>query len=367
MQVRSVFFERDRPLVGLLAASLVVAVVSLFAFGPGVDRASSQEACDPGYDTTHILVRMEPDASAEALGAMKALNGDGIEYESAGLERLWIVALPTGMAVPEAVALYGVAEGVAYAEPDHKIYPEGYPQDTCEATGSAPYVRLTDSPNPVRAGATLTYEATVTNSGPQAAKAVTLLTGAPEDASLLSSGFANGEASGPCPPGENGLIRCQIGDVPVGGSATVRLEVRPTRAGILSQSASVYASNGGTTIEPVASTRTEVLPAHRTKVGVCTILGGADRDVFAGTPDRDVICGLGGNDVLDGKGGDDVVVGGVGGDVLVGRAGGDRLLGSDGSATLRARDGVEGNDVARGGDGNDEIFADAGDDTLASD
>lgn len=354
-------FRRGWLALGLLTALLVGGL--LFS-GPGAGRASSQEACDPGYATTHILLKMEPDAPAGALEAMKALNGEGAEYEIGSLGLLWNVSLPVGMTVPETVSLYESAEGVEYAHPDYAITPAG----ACEEDTSAPWVRLAGSPDQVRVGGTLTYEATVTNSGPQAAKDVKVLTGAPENARLLSSRFVNGDATGSCPPPEeSGRIRCGIGDVPVDGSATVTLQVRPTTAGILWQYATVSAANAGTMIEPVASSRIEVLPARETRFGACTILGTPAGDVLKGTLGRDVICGAGGGDTLLGEDRDDVLIGDDGNDTLVGGSGGDRLLGSDGADTLRSRDGTGGNDSIRGGAGDDRVIADPGDDTLPND
>ncbi|WP_166172414.1 S8 family serine peptidase [Rubrobacter tropicus] len=345
--------------------ALILAVCIAALAGPGAGRASSQEACDPGYDTGHILVRMEPDASAEALDAMKALNGEGGEYESRGLERLWIVTLPAGLTVPEAVALYGASEGVAYAEPDHKVYlPEDDPAQACQETGAAVRLTLSDQPDPVFVGGTLLYESTVRNGGPETARDVELTTGVEAGSTFISAGFVNGDAKGSCEPGTDRLIRCSLGEVAAGKSATFTLKVRPTEAGILSGLVSVHSSNSGYAPEVLASARTGVLPAPETWLGTCTISGTAGRDVIKGTSGRDVICGFGGDDVLSGEGGNDVILGFVGNDTLAGGEGADKLVGNAGLDTLRARDGVKGNDFARGGDGDDAVFADPGDDMM---
>ena len=354
-------FDGRRLRGATILAALVAAVFFALA-GPGAERATSQEACDPEYDTGHILVRMEPDASDEALEAMKTLNGDGAEYESRGLENLWIVDLPAGLAVLEAVSLYGASDGVAYAEPDHETRPEA-----CEETGAGLGLSLSDRPDPVFVGGTLDYEVTVTNSGPETARNVDITTGAPDGSRFLTARFANGSAKGSCQPGADGLIRCRMGDLAADRSATFALSVRPTEAGTLSGFVSVRADNALPGLEAGASARTTVLPAPKTWLGTCTLSGTQGRDVIKGTPGADVICGLGGDDVLLGEGGNDTIMGFAGSDTLVGGTGADRLVGNSGPDTLRARDGVRGNDLARGGSGDDTVVADAGDDTTARD
>lgn len=344
--------------------ALILAVCIAVLAGPGAQRASSQEACDPGYDTEHILVGMEPDASAEALDAMKALNGEGGET-LLFLSRAWIVDVPAGLTVPEAVSLYGTLDGVAYAEPNQKAYlPEDDPAQACQETGATVTLTLSDRPDPVFAGGTLIYESTVINAGPEAARNVVVTAGAPEGSGFLSAEFVNGDVKGSCEPGTDRLIRCSLGEVAAGGSATFTLKVRPTETGTMSQYVSVMADNAPPSLEAGASARTDVLPARGTWLGTCTISGTAGRDVIKGTSGRDVICGFGGDDVLSGEGGNDVILGFNGDDTLAGDAGADKLTGNSGSDTLRARDGVKGNDFARGGDGDDAVSADPGDDMM---
>ena len=356
---------RVKPGASMCAALALILAVCIAVFaGPGAQRASSQEACDPGYDTGNIIVGMEPNASAEALDAMKALNGEGGEALLL-LSRVWVVGVPAGLTVPEAVSLYGTLDGVAYAEPNYKAYlPEDDPAGACQETGAAVSLTLSDRPDPAVVGGTLIYKVTVSNAGPEAARNVVVTSGTPERSRFLSAEFVSGDAKGSCEPGTDGLIRCPLGEVAAGGSATFTLKVRPSETGTMFQYVSVMADNASPSLEPVASIRTDVLPAPETWLGTCTISGTAVRDVIKGTSGRDVICGFGGDDVLLGEGGNDVILGFNGNDTLTGGAGADKLVGNAGPDTLRARDGVKGNDFARGGDGDDAVSADPGDDAM---
>lgn len=340
----------------------VLAAVVLLTGSVLVPKEASSQSCDgPSYATDHIIVKMREGASAESIDRMKGLNGEGKEEESA--PGLWVVELPAGLSMPEAVELYAASPDVEYAEPDYLLSTE----QGCSGDGAGLEIDLSDSPDPVLVGGELLYKATVRNHGPDVATNMEVTSGAPEGSKLLYSKFTNGDASGRCPPGEDGVIRCGMGDLGVGESATFTMAVRPAEAGTLSGFADAQADNALPGLEASASTTTRVLPAPETRFGACTITGTLRSDVLVGTPARDVICGLGGDDTLAGKEGNDAIFGGAGRDTVVGGSGRDALFGNRGPDTLRARDGVRGNDYVRGGYGDDKIFADPGDDVRTKD
>lgn len=343
-----------RPLRVALPVAVIVLLIGLIS---PTGRASSQEGCtDPGYATDHILVKMTEDAPAESLDMMKNLNGEGNEREF--VPNTWIVDLPDGRTVPEAVALYEASPDVEYAEPDFVVTPDWTSQD-CQETGASVWVTdLTDTPDPVTVGQELTYEATVRNYGPEDAINVELSSAMPVGVDFVSATFVNGGARGSCSPGADRVIRCALGDLGVNAEATFTVVVRPTRAdnalGYV-----VYQRAKNALIAPEESEHTVVLAPPDPRG--CTIRGTAGPDLFIGTGGRDVICAGDGDDTVRGEGGSDIVYGGRGWDLLVGGEGGDQLRGGRGPDTLRARDGVGGNDVALGGLGRDAISADPGD------
>ena len=103
---------------------------------------------------------------------------------------------------------------------------------TCASADIA--ITKTDSVDPVVAGNPLGYTLTVTNTGPDTATDVVV-----EDA--LPAGVIFGSATpsqGTCSEA-GGVVSCDLGDLASGASATVLIDVTPTTAGSLSNSASV--------------------------------------------------------------------------------------------------------------------------------
>lgn len=80
-------------------------------------------------------------------------------------------------------------------------------------------ISKTASTDLVAAGGTVVYGIVVTNEGPNAASAVTVTDAVPEGARVLSATSSAGRCEAA------GAIVCRVGDLPDGGSATVRLTV----------------------------------------------------------------------------------------------------------------------------------------------
>lgn len=92
---------------------------------------------------------------------------------------------------------------------------------------------LTAAPNPVAPNATLTYTATITSAGTQAATGVVLTDALPVGVNFVSAVASQGYCTG------TAVVSCALGNLASGASATVQIAVIPTVAGSLSNSVSV--------------------------------------------------------------------------------------------------------------------------------
>lgn len=94
-------------------------------------------------------------------------------------------------------------------------------------------ITKTDSADPSRAGQNLTYTLTVRNNGPNPATGVTVTDDLPGSLSARSSSATQGSCSGTT------TVTCNLGDLAVGASATVRIVIRPSAAGEITNTATV--------------------------------------------------------------------------------------------------------------------------------
>ncbi len=95
-------------------------------------------------------------------------------------------------------------------------------------------VTLTDSPDPVIAGAPLTYTATITNGGSDRAPATTLIDDLPASLTYVSATPSSGSCSFAAP-----RITCALGMIPNGATRTVTIAVEATVGGGVSNTVSV--------------------------------------------------------------------------------------------------------------------------------
>ncbi len=98
-------------------------------------------------------------------------------------------------------------------------------------------VTNTDSPDPVAVRANLTYTVTVFNSGPAPASGVTLTDQLPADTTFVSAASTQGSCVRTGKGGREGDLLCTLGTIGTAESATITIVVRPSRAGVLTSSA----------------------------------------------------------------------------------------------------------------------------------
>lgn len=104
------------------------------------------------------------------------------------------------------------------------------------AAGADLSIALSDAPDPVRKGKTLTYTVVVTNAGPGSSANVTVSDALPAAVTLLSATASQGSCSGSTP------VSCALGTLDAGATATVTLSTRALTVGTASNTASVSAS-----------------------------------------------------------------------------------------------------------------------------
>jgi uncharacterized repeat protein (TIGR01451 family) len=97
-----------------------------------------------------------------------------------------------------------------------------------------------DSPDPAKVGAVLTYTLAVKNNGPAGATDVTVADTLPKNAGFSSASTTQGTCSSK--PSKN-TVTCSLGALASGASATVRIVVKPTSKGTLTDTASVSAAS----------------------------------------------------------------------------------------------------------------------------
>lgn len=104
------------------------------------------------------------------------------------------------------------------------------------AVGADLSVALSDAPDPVRKGGTLTYTIVVRNAGPGASTGVVVSDALPGSVTLLGATTSQGSCTG------STTVQCTLGTLEAGGTATVTLSTRAGATGTASNTASVSAT-----------------------------------------------------------------------------------------------------------------------------
>jgi uncharacterized repeat protein (TIGR01451 family) len=121
---------------------------------------------------------------------------------------------------------------------DTDVTPDVYVKELQGAVSSADLsITMSDSPDPVSLGQTVTYTVDVANAGPDQAAGVTVTV-------PLPAGVTYGSASpsqGTCSQALVAVV-CLLGAVPAGGSASVDIHVVPTSAGTITATGSLTSS-----------------------------------------------------------------------------------------------------------------------------
>jgi uncharacterized repeat protein (TIGR01451 family) len=111
-----------------------------------------------------------------------------------------------------------------------------------ETTSSADLMLMkTDPPGRAPTGRNLTYTLTVTNNGPEDASGVSVDDQLPPSVTFISAAPSQGTCGQSA-----GTVSCYLGTVGSGGTATIDIVVKPTAAGMITNTASV----SGSTADP---------------------------------------------------------------------------------------------------------------------
>ena len=119
-------------------------------------------------------------------------------------------------------------------------------------------ITMADAPDPVVAGGTLTYTIDVTNNLPGSATGLTLTDTLPAGVTFLSASAGCSNAAG--------TVTCNLGTLAAAEERTVTLQVRPTAAGSLSNTATV--TGAGTSVSATQTTTVTAAQARRTPFDV---------------------------------------------------------------------------------------------------
>jgi uncharacterized repeat protein (TIGR01451 family) len=224
-------------------------------------------------------------------------------------------------------------------------------------------LNLSDSPDPVSTGSTLTYAIKVHNAGPDDATNSSVTNSLPGGVSFVTASASGG---GTCKKTGNKIV-CDLGTVTKTLDRTVTIKAAVTKkTGSMTDSASV----GSDVTDPVpannldSETTTIAKPPTPIKCDgeAVTILGTDGPDTLVGTFANDVIRADDGDDVIYGFGGGDIICGGTGTDQIRAGRGNDVVEGGRGSDFIR---GKRGDDSLHGDEGRDRIRGGRGDDLVS--
>jgi uncharacterized repeat protein (TIGR01451 family) len=238
------------------------------------------------------------------------------------------------------------------------------PADTAPGDVADLEIAKSDSPDPVFVGAVLTYTIQVTNLGLQEATGVTITDELPSHATFVSASASSGSCEK-----KGKRVTCNLGNLAMdptkANAVTVTIQVRPTKAGTITNTAAVdsvendpVAANDKATVSTQVTAPTQV-PSCRGMAA--TVPGTPGPDRLVGTPGPDVIVGLRGADAIFGLSGRDLVCAGGGNDRVNAGSAADRVFGGSGGDRLLGRGGP---DLLAGNGGDDILAGNAGSDRL---
>jgi len=161
-------------------------------------------------------------------------NGDFMDFDGADQ--------PNGSNIDTRGMLVKVSSGGV----QKRYYVNVYPALTVSGSLGAAHgadlsVTISDNPDPVVAGALLTYTVTVRNNGFETARGISLTDTLDRNVRFKSARASQGRCSA-----QKTAVSCALGDLGDGESATVTIVVRPSKKGTVTNTAPVAA------VEPVA-------------------------------------------------------------------------------------------------------------------
>lgn len=120
-------------------------------------------------------------------------------------------------------------------------------------------VTKSDSPDPAKSGASLTYTIVVTNNGPLTANGVTITDNLPKQAGYSSVTTTSGSCT--AKPSKS-LVTCSLGSMASGMSVTIVIKVKPTNPGTITNSVTIKSTSPAdpNPANNTATTTTTVVP-----------------------------------------------------------------------------------------------------------
>jgi uncharacterized repeat protein (TIGR01451 family) len=128
-------------------------------------------------------------------------------------------------------------------------------------------ITVADSPDPVSVGANLTYTLTIANAGPSAATGVMVTNLLPANVSFVSATPSQGSCSQ-----AGGVVTGNLGLVPGGTNATIRIVVVPNSAGVLSNYVTVFRAEADAYAGNNSAVATTVAQVPGLSISDCIVL-----------------------------------------------------------------------------------------------
>jgi uncharacterized repeat protein (TIGR01451 family) len=169
----------------------------------------------------------------------------------------------------DAAQLASIARTFSYNDPQADLGADGGPADQNvellvedPRPGADLSIAKSDSPDPVTAGAQLTYNLEVHNTGPAGSQQTMVTDELPSGVEFVSATSSQGSCSQAA-----GTVTCDLGTLASGGSASVQVKVRPQNAGTITNRASVEGNVKDTN------------PANDSDTETTTVQAGADLEI----------------------------------------------------------------------------------------